>query len=139
MCLACKGQPAQNASVAATATAPAAAPLPSTQRAAAPPRAEVGLDSDPCPHICGRTRALGCKRAGECVSNCQEMSKIAACAGEMASVLRCFAHEPVAHWECNEDGEAAIKVGYCDQEQGKFVACAQKTATAPAAPQPTAL
>ena len=54
-------------------------------------------------------------------------------------VLGCFAREPIGHWECNEEGEAAIKDGFCDAEQGKFVACAQKTAGASGGPAPTAL
>jgi hypothetical protein len=56
------------------------------------------------------------------------MRQIPACAGEMTSVLGCFGREPLAHWECSEDGEPVVKEGYCDAEQGKFVACLQHQA-----------
>ena len=66
------------------------------------------------------------------------MAQIAACGAEMAKVLHCFAHEPLRHWECNDMGEPAMKDGYCDAEQGRFVACAQGGEGAPA-PGKTAL
>ena len=130
-CLACKGKPVQSGALVATTPAP---PPVSAPAATAPPGTESGPDS--CARICGRTRPLACKRATECVANCREMRQTDACVGEMTAVLTCFAREPVAHWECNEDGEAAIKDGYCDEEQGKLVACAQKTARGAAVPRP---
>ena len=54
-------------------------------------------------------------------------------------VLGCMAREPIGHWVCNEDGEAEIKDGFCDAEQGRFVACVQKTAGPSSGPPPTAL
>jgi|KBSMisStandDraft_5_1062788.scaffolds.fasta_scaffold793655_2 hypothetical protein len=106
----------------AAAPQPMPPPAPPAARPAAP---------DPCPSLCARTSALHCKNGEGCLSNCREMVQIAACGSEMAKVLRCFEREPMRHWECNELGEPAIKDGYCDAEQGKFVACAQSAQGAP--------
>jgi hypothetical protein len=61
------------------------------------------------------------------------MRRLPTCAAEMAAVLRCFQREPLAHWECTPDGQPAIKDGYCGGEQGRFVACAQRSAPPPPA------
>jgi hypothetical protein len=45
----------------------------------------------------------------------------------MQNVLGCIAAEPVAHWECDEAGVAAIREGYCDGEQQAFAACFQRS------------
>jgi hypothetical protein len=95
----------------------------------APPASEppAAAPADPCPALCQRIRALGCKNDHGCFDNCRSMSGAApGCGAELQAVMACFGREPLAHWECNEEGEAAIKDGYCDAEQGKFVACAGK-------------
>jgi hypothetical protein len=38
----------------------------------------------------------------------------------------------LAHWSCNDDGEAAIKDGFCDAEQGRFASCIQRSGAEPA-------
>jgi hypothetical protein len=111
--LACQKKVPPASETAAPVTAPAAAAAP----------------ADPCPAICQRVGALGCKNDKGCLDNCRSMSIAApGCGAELQAVMACFGREPLAHWECNEEGEAAIKDGYCDAEQGKFVACAGKQA-----------
>jgi hypothetical protein len=85
---------------------------------------------DDCAALCARVGALGCKRDQGCVDNCRSMRATPGCGAELQSVMACFGREPLAHWECNEQGESAIKDGYCDAEQGKFVACAGKQGAA---------
>jgi hypothetical protein len=115
------------------AAAPPAAAAPAAQVApAAPVAAGAPTKGDPCARICDRTVSLGCKRAATCAESCRQMRDHAACAREMAAVLNCFAREPVAHWSCNEEGEAAIKDGFCDAEQGQFAGCIQKSGAEPA-------
>jgi hypothetical protein len=51
------------------------------------------------------------------------MQSASTCQRELAATFGCFAKEPVAHWECDEEGNVAIREGYCDAEQGAFAAC----------------
>ena len=111
-----------------TSAPPSPAASPVTQ-----PRAGAGGAGDPCGPICERARGLACKNGAACAENCRQMAAVGACKDEMASVLGCFAREPIGHWECDENGEPSIKDGYCDAEQARFVACAEKSgATIPA-------
>jgi len=88
---------------------------------------------DPCGPICERTRGLACKNGAACADNCRQLAAVGVCKDEMVSVLGCFAREPIAHWECDENGVPSIKEGFCDAEQARFVACAEKGgATIPA-------
>ena len=48
------------------------------------------------------------------------------CGAEMAAVMSCFARQPLSSWECSEDGDAAIKDGFCDKPQGQFVHCIEQ-------------
>ena len=120
------------------AAAPQAAPTPPPAIPSLPPAARPP-GPDPCPSLCARTSALHCTHADGCLSNCRQMAQIGACGAEMAKVLRCFEREPLRHWECNELGEPAIKDGFCDAEQGKFVACAERSAGAPGPAKATEL
>jgi hypothetical protein len=98
---------------------------------------ETGAAAGSCATICEVTRPLACTKTADCVASCREMQGVTACKGEMASLLRCFAREPIAHWECNAEGEAALKNGICNAEQRLLVTCAQSPASVlapPAAP-----
>jgi len=117
-----------------TATAPA---LPAARPAPAPAPAPALPADDPCSKLCDRARALACPHGEGCAANCAEMRRLPTCAAEMAAVLRCFEREPLAHWECTPDGQPAIKDGYCDREQGRFVTCAEKNAGPPPRPPRT--
>ena len=86
---------------------------------------ETGVAAGSCAIICEVTRPLACAKTSECVASCREIQGVTACKDEMASLLRCFAREPIAHWECNPDGEAALKNGLCNAEQKLLVTCAQ--------------
>jgi hypothetical protein len=48
-----------------------------------------------------------------------------ACSEPLRAVLACFAKQQQSSWECDEDGNAAIKDGFCDTEQAAFARCAQ--------------
>jgi len=111
-----------------SAPAPATAAAPATAPA---PVAPAGEGDDLCPTICERTRPLGCKRAAACRDTCREMRRLDACGAEMTAVLSCFARQPLSSWECSEEGDAAVKDGFCDEPQGKFTAC---VARGPAVP-----
>jgi hypothetical protein len=100
----------------------AAAPLATKQITI--PHAEVTPEVEQqCARICERSRQLKCKRAADCPGSCVAMATVTPCSASMEDLYRCLAAEPLAHWECADDGVAAIREGYCDQQQGQTVAC----------------
>jgi hypothetical protein len=55
--------------------------------------------------------------------NCLAMATATPCSSELLAMQRCLAAQPLEHWECSQDGVGAIRVGYCDDEQGAAVHC----------------
>jgi len=47
------------------------------------------------------------------------------CPGELDSFIRCALDEPMEHFECGDEGVAALQDGYCDWEQQAFATCVQ--------------
>lgn len=99
--------------IAPSAAPPAPAPEPSAKPAG----------SDPCPELCSRSRELGCSNAERCADGCREMLAEKTCSDSLRLALRCFAAQPAAHWECGDNGMAAVKDGYCSAEQARYVQC----------------
>jgi hypothetical protein len=119
----------------ATVVEPLAAP-PAPSAAAAPaPRIELPTPEAAraversCTSICDRSRALKCARANDCMPDCLAMAVGTPCADEFASLYRCLVKEPDAHWECADDGVAAIREGFCEKEQEKSVSCMEAKAS----------
>jgi hypothetical protein len=50
------------------------------------------------------------------------------CADEFAALYACLENEPVAHWECAEDGIAAVRESYCEKQQATAVGCMEAKA-----------
>jgi len=125
----------QKAPPAAETVAPSAAAAPAPASPSQPPIATAPSGSpaggdDPCPAICERTRPLKCKRAAACRETCGQMRLVETCAAEMAAVMTCFGRQPLSSWECSEEGDAAMKDGFCDTQQGQFVRCVEHGAGA---------
>ena len=112
------------------AAAPAQQPPPSRPPIATAPSGTLAGGDDPCPAICDRTRPLKCKRAAACRETCGQMRLVDTCVAEMAAVMSCFARQPLSSWECSEEGDAAMKDGLCDTQQGQFVRCIEHGAGA---------
>jgi hypothetical protein len=55
------------------------------------------------------------------------MFALRACATPIENFVSCLAQQPLGHWECDEDGLAAIRDGYCEKEQAAIVACGKET------------
>ncbi|MET0794650.1 MAG: hypothetical protein ABW061_24225 [Polyangiaceae bacterium] len=87
--------------------------------------------TDPCSVMCDHSRALHCNDVARCAENCAELVKQPLCKSELERALHCIVAEPRQHWECSEDGLAAIKVGFCDPEQAAYAACMERSAPAP--------
>jgi len=54
------------------------------------------------------------------------MAKIPGCTTQFERLYACLAAEPLAHWECAEDGVGAIRDGYCEKEQAAAVGCVER-------------
>ena len=111
-------EPAPAVSAAAAAAATTAAPSAATVTPA--PAQEL------CRVPCQRGSELGCKNASLCAARCAEMANGQLCQEEMRSVLACITREPSSNWECDEEGLAAIREGYCEREQQGFLDCVQR-------------
>lgn len=79
-----------------------------------------------CDVICGHSFALKCAQANGCAVNCLGMATLTPCSAEFAQLYSCLKTEPTAHWECAEDGVAAIREGYCEREQSRVTQCMEK-------------
>lgn len=89
-------------------------------RARAPKPAEL---NDTCTRICDRSQVLKCKNADQCLVNCIGAASGTPCNAEFLAFYGCLVPQPIANWECDEDGVAAIKPGLCDREQQRAIDC----------------
>ena len=81
-----------------------------------------------CTSICERSRTLKCANVAECQPNCVAMAVGTPCSDEFMRFYACLVREPVEHWECSEDGIAAIKDGFCENEQKAAIQCMEAKA-----------
>ncbi len=79
-----------------------------------------------CADICERSRQLKCQRAGECEDNCRAMAMLTPCNETIGAFYRCLVRQPIANWECDDDGLAEIREGICDKEQADVASCAEE-------------
>lgn len=79
-----------------------------------------------CAATCAIARELGCARAGDCPATCAEMWNVPTCREPVRAALQCFAGEPASRWECDEEGQAAIRDGHCDREQRAAASCLER-------------
>jgi hypothetical protein len=101
------------------APAPASSPSPSVTPLSG---AQLAL----CSRLCERGSALHCRvDVATCREACQS-SLEPPCDTELAATLECVTHEPLAHWECSDEGLPVIRAGYCDAQQGKVVSCMRR-------------
>jgi hypothetical protein len=99
---------------------PATRPSTAAVKPAATPNGRAG---DPCPQICERTVTLGCGPRNECMTACAQVNDGSICAAEMSAFMGCALEHPTEHWECADNGVAAIRDGYCDQQQLAVLTC----------------
>ena len=57
------------------------------------------------------------------MEGCLQMAGVPGCSQPFEQLYSCLAAEPVAHWECAEDGMGAIRDGYCEKEQSAAANC----------------
>jgi hypothetical protein len=120
---------AQPATAVSQAAAPAAAPsLSHSPPAAVVDRQTANAVEQSCKGICEHSKTLKCAHAEECMKNCIGMGVGTPCSEQFSALYACFLREPIAHWECSEDGIAAIREGYCEKEQERAVGCMEAKA-----------
>jgi hypothetical protein len=51
------------------------------------------------------------------------MATLTPCSPSVSAFLACLVNEPLSHWECDEDGVAAIREGFCEHPQAAAFAC----------------
>jgi hypothetical protein len=114
---ACSKEPAS------TAPALSATPLEQPAKSSDPAPAKGASASDLCGALCARSRELACAKQAECGKLCAEMVAMPACGSQLVAALACFGSRPASDWECDPDGIAAIKDGFCEGEQARFASC----------------
>jgi hypothetical protein len=113
-------------------TSASAAPAPAAAKPApAPAPTDVRPHGDPeveraCADICEASAQLKCAHASDCMVNCLAMGTVTPCTSEMMAFYHCLLKQPIKNWECDDDGVAAIRQGFCDKEQEKAVLCMDK-------------
>jgi hypothetical protein len=86
-----------------------------------------GIEHD-CDSICAHSRELKCVHTSQCFANCVGMATLTPCGDEISTFYRCLVKQPTARWQCDEDGVAAIRDGFCNDEQARVVGCMQQKA-----------
>ncbi|MEP7050521.1 MAG: hypothetical protein ABJB12_09225 [Pseudomonadota bacterium] len=76
-----------------------------------------------CAKICSHSQELKCTHAEQCAQNCLAMASLTPCSRAFQELFACLGKEPPAHWECDDDGVAAIREGYCEKEQASTTKC----------------
>jgi len=131
--LACAKDKREDSAVVASSrpalSAQAAAP---SSRAPAPgaviEQATVHAIEKSCTSICERSQKLKCAHAADCQKGCIGMAIGTPCSEQFSGLYTCLLGEPVEHWECGEDGIAALREGYCNKEQEQTVTCMETKA-----------
>lgn len=91
-------------------------------------RAKTPDVKDACASICERSHVLRCPNADQCLVNCVAAATGTPCNAEFQAFYQCLVPQPIANWECAEDGVAAIKPGICNKEQERAIRCMESKA-----------
>lgn len=81
---------------------------------------------DLCEEACATAAGLSCPNddAAACVSECAvDEEALGPCLQPARAALECVAERPASDWECDTDGEAALKDGICDEEGSALLVC----------------
>lgn len=100
----------------------------SSSAAASSNAPKTGDVKDSCASICERSHVLRCTNADQCLVNCVGAGTGTPCNAEFLAFYQCLVPQPIANWECAEDGVAAIKPGICNKEQERAVRCMESKA-----------
>jgi hypothetical protein len=121
----CRSRPTAGESTPAVSSSSGSASTPAAPSAAASTAGQPSLAgvADACKSICERSRELKCKNADECLLDCVAAGSQTPCNAEFQVFYGCLREQPSQNWECAEDGVAAIKPPFCDQQQERAVRC----------------
>lgn len=79
-----------------------------------------------CGKICDRSRELKCPHSDQCLAGCLSVASFLQCSDAFAALYTCLSLEPLNHWECADDGVAAIRDGFCEPEQAAASGCLEQ-------------
>jgi hypothetical protein len=122
----CRTEKSAAGSTARASAAQSESPAPYASREA--DSVDIASVRDDCSSICERSRVLRCQNADECMQNCLGSAIGTPCTAEFLAFYQCLLPQPIKNWECAEDGVAAIREGFCDQEQEHAVRCMEAKA-----------
>jgi len=131
---ACSKDKREGAGAAVSSAAPVvSSPAPAASPQVVAPAATIDVATaraveKSCTSICERSSTLKCAHAGDCIKSCVGMAIGTPCSAEFSALYTCLLREPMDHWECSEDGTAAIREGYCEKEQERTVTCMEAKA-----------
>jgi hypothetical protein len=76
-----------------------------------------------CEKSCAASAPAKCSMASTCVKTCQDTAAaVPKCTSQINALLACEATHPAADWECDADGQPALKTG-CDPEGQAALTC----------------
>lgn len=85
--------------------------------------------SPECAELCARSESLRCQRAiVGCSEQCAKMLTVEECFSEVKTFMACARDTTAQDWECDEDGDAALKTGFCEGEQQGVFECLARVA-----------
>lgn len=78
-----------------------------------------------CQKACATAASLSCPNedVAACRSDCEQAGALPMCQAEARAAVRCAAARPASDWECDEDGEAELKDGICEEEGEVLFSC----------------
>ena len=82
--------------------------------------------ADLCKQLCRVSDPLQCPKARDCLPSCTSMMATSVCGSEVRRFLTCLANQSVEHWECDEEGVAAIRDPFCEPEQAATATCLEQ-------------
>lgn len=96
---------------------------------------EGGSVQSLCEKGCRTEASLNCPNddSSSCVSDCVEGANgiPAECQSQSNSLLQCASNLPASSWECDADGEGALKAGNCIEQANAALTCVFGTGVCP--------
>jgi hypothetical protein len=97
----------------------------------------AGCHRDACLPTCvKRAKELACNNPQDCKASCDKLHGSPICVSEFKAFEACFLKEPREHWQCDVDGQPAVKEGVCSPERAKVMTCLETHPLPVPAPAP---
>jgi hypothetical protein len=86
---------------------------------------DSGGSGDICAKSCAAAQGANCPNQDEsaCKTECEAMLSMSTCQSENRALIQCSANKSASDFECDSDGEAALKAGVCDAQATAAATC----------------